>query len=40
MALEFGATRCLRKSFTPAALLTVINECKGEAQSVARAWFK
>ena len=33
MALELGATRCLRKPFTPAALLTVINECLAEAQS-------
>ena len=27
MALELGAARCLRKPFTPAALMTVINEC-------------
>jgi CheY-like chemotaxis protein len=27
MALELGAARCLRKPFTPAALLTTINEC-------------
>ena len=27
MALELGASRCLRKPFAPAALLTVINEC-------------
>jgi CheY-like chemotaxis protein len=33
MALELGATRCLRKPFAPAALLTVINECLAEAQS-------
>jgi CheY-like chemotaxis protein len=33
MALELGASRCLRKPFTPAALLTVINECLLEAQS-------
>ena len=33
MALELGAARCLRKPFTPAALLTVINECLAEAQS-------
>jgi CheY-like chemotaxis protein len=33
MALELGATRCLRKPFTPVALLTVINECLAEAQS-------
>ena len=33
MALELGATRCLRKPFAPAALLSVINECLAEAQS-------
>ena len=33
MALELGATRCLRKPFTTAALLAVINECMAEAQS-------
>src|SRR5215203_5310547 len=33
MALELGATRCLRKPFTPVALLAVINECMAEAQS-------
>ena len=27
MTLELGASRCLRKPFTPVALLTVINEC-------------
>ena len=32
MALELGATRCLRKPFTPVALLTVINECMAESQ--------
>ena len=26
MALELGAARCLRKPFTPMALLTVIND--------------
>jgi hypothetical protein len=26
IALELGASRCLRKSFTPIAVLTVINE--------------
>lgn len=31
MALELGATRCLRKPFTPDALLTTIRECLGEA---------
>src|SRR6266702_4399171 len=33
MALELGASRCLRKPFTPAALLTVINECLSEVRS-------
>jgi CheY-like chemotaxis protein len=33
MALELGAARCLRKPFTPAALLTAINECLAEARS-------
>lgn len=33
MALELGALRCLRKPFTPAALLTVINECMTEVQT-------
>jgi CheY-like chemotaxis protein len=33
MALELGATRCLRKPFTPSALLAVINECLAEIQS-------
>jgi CheY-like chemotaxis protein len=33
MALELGASRCLRKPFTPAALLTVINECLSEARA-------
>ena len=32
MALELGAARCLRKPFTPAALLTVIDECLAEAR--------
>jgi CheY-like chemotaxis protein len=27
MALELGATRCLRKPFTPEALMTTIREC-------------
>ena len=27
MTLELGATRCLRKPFTSAALLTAVNEC-------------
>ena len=33
MALELGASRCLRKPFTPVALLTVINECLSEARA-------
>jgi CheY-like chemotaxis protein len=33
MALELGATRCLRKPFTPVALLTVINECLADIRS-------
>ena len=33
MALELGAARCLRKPFTPMALLTVINECLAETRS-------
>jgi CheY-like chemotaxis protein len=33
MALELGAARCLRKPFTPAALLAVINECLAEARA-------
>src|SRR5262249_10136912 len=33
MALELGASRCLRKPFTPDALLAVINECIAEAQA-------
>jgi CheY-like chemotaxis protein len=33
MALELGASRCLRKPFTPVQLLTAINECLVEAQS-------
>ena len=32
MARELGATRCLRKPFTPVALLTVINECLAEGR--------
>jgi CheY-like chemotaxis protein len=32
MTLELGASRCLRKPFTPVALLTVINECLSEAR--------
>jgi len=37
MALELGASRCLRKPFTPVALLTVINECLSESRSRAAA---
>src|ERR1700733_1106689 len=33
MALELGAARCLRKPFTPMALLTVVNECLADAGS-------
>jgi CheY-like chemotaxis protein len=33
MALELGAARCLRKPFTPVALLSVVNECMAEAPS-------
>jgi CheY-like chemotaxis protein len=33
MTLELGASRCLRKPFTPAALLAVVNECLSEARS-------
>lgn len=31
MALRFGATRCLRKPFTPSTLLRVIDACLTEA---------
>jgi len=33
LALELGASRCLRKPFTPDALLAVINECLAEGQA-------
>ena len=33
MALELGATRCLRKPFTPVTLMTVIDECLAESRS-------
>jgi DNA-binding response OmpR family regulator len=33
MALELGAARCLRKPFTPGALLTAVNEGLAEARS-------
>jgi CheY-like chemotaxis protein len=32
MAIELGATRCLRKPFTPAALLMTVNECLALAE--------
>jgi CheY-like chemotaxis protein len=35
MAIELGATRCLRKPFTPAALLAVVNECLAESKAPA-----
>ena len=34
MALKFGATRCLRKPFTPKALLTVIDACLLQSESL------
>jgi CheY-like chemotaxis protein len=33
MTLELGASRCLSKPFTPAVLLTVIDECLAEVRS-------
>jgi CheY-like chemotaxis protein len=33
MALKLGATRCLRKPFTPSTLLTVIDACLIESES-------
>ena len=33
MAIELGASCCLRKPFTPAALLTAINGCLSEVSS-------
>jgi DNA-binding response OmpR family regulator len=33
MALELGASRCLRKPFTPATLQMAIDESLSEAQS-------
>jgi CheY-like chemotaxis protein len=33
MAFELGASRCLRKPFRPAALLTMVNECLSEARA-------
>jgi CheY-like chemotaxis protein len=35
MALELGASRCLRKPFTPLALLTAINDCFADTQASA-----
>jgi CheY-like chemotaxis protein len=35
MARELGASRCLRKPFTPVALLTVISECLADTQASA-----
>lgn len=34
MALELGATRCLRKPFTPKTLLSVIGTCLLESEAV------
>lgn len=34
MALELGAARCLRKPFTPAALLAAIGECLSEDDAI------
>jgi DNA-binding response OmpR family regulator len=36
MAIELGATRCLRKPFTPAALLATITECLADKVEVHR----
>ncbi|MFL6792927.1 MAG: response regulator [Bradyrhizobium sp.] len=36
MTLELGAARCLRKPFTPNALLTTINECLTKSTTSAR----
>jgi CheY-like chemotaxis protein len=33
MALRLGATRCLRKPFTPSTLLSVVNTCLIESES-------
>jgi CheY-like chemotaxis protein len=35
MTLELGASRCIRKPFTPAALLAVIGECLAEGRAQA-----
>jgi len=36
MSIELGAVRCLRKPFTPAALLTSVNECLNKASGSGR----
>jgi CheY-like chemotaxis protein len=36
MTLELGAAYCLRKPFTPEALLTAIHQCTTEPEAVAR----
>ena len=36
MALELGATRCLRKPFTPDTLLTAIHECLTQPKTTAQ----
>jgi CheY-like chemotaxis protein len=36
MAIELGATRCLRKPFTPAVLLAVITDCLADKIEVHR----
>jgi CheY-like chemotaxis protein len=36
MTLELGAARCLRKPFTPDALLTTVNECLTKPKTSAR----
>ena len=36
MTLELGAARCLRKPFTPSALLATVNECLAGGASSAR----
>lgn len=33
MAIELGATRCLRKPFSPTALLAVVNECLAQPKA-------
>jgi hypothetical protein len=36
MTIELGAACCLRKPFTPSALLTTINECLDKPTASAR----